>query len=121
MPEEVETWGSALTTLQSLYPTHACAEFNRCFPSFGFRPDRVPQLEEVSSVLRQTTGWQIRPVAGLMHPRDFLNGLAFKAFHSTQYMRHPSKPDYTPEPDVVHELLGECTRQRKAAPGCGAP
>jgi phenylalanine-4-hydroxylase len=42
------------------------------------REDEVPQLQDISDVLSATTGWRVRPVAGLMHPRDFLNGLAFK-------------------------------------------
>ena len=29
-------------------------------------------------------------------------------FHSTQYLRHPSQPLYTPEPDILHEVVGHC-------------
>ncbi|GAB0489605.1 hypothetical protein MMPV_000830 [Pyropia vietnamensis] len=68
--------------------------------------DAIPQLGGVDAWLHDRTGWRVRPVGGLLSPRDFLNGLGAKVFHATQYIRHPSVPSYTPEPDVIHELLG---------------
>lgn len=56
--------------------------------------------------MRERTGWRLKPVGGLLTQREFLNGLAFRIFHSTQYIRHHDEPLYTPEPDVVHELMG---------------
>jgi phenylalanine-4-hydroxylase len=104
--EEQRVWNTVMNELEPLYYRHACSAFLKTYPLFNFSPTSVPQLQDLNEILQRTTGWQIRPTAGLLHPRDFLAGLAFKCFHSTQYMRHYSNPSYTPEPDIIHEALG---------------
>jgi phenylalanine-4-hydroxylase len=67
-------------------------------------------LGEVTNLLSRLTGFRYEPVAGLAPLRDFYRSFADKTFFSTQYLRHPSRPLYTPEPDIVHEVVGHATQ-----------
>ncbi|PVU92523.1 hypothetical protein BB561_003762 [Smittium simulii] len=107
---EKDTWKVIYNALKEAYKGRACAEHLHILPllekNCGYSPDNIPQIEDISNFLKDCTGFTLRPVMGLLTSRDFLNAFAFRVFHSTQYIRHHSKPFYTPEPDVCHELLG---------------
>jgi len=103
---EQATWSTAYRRLTQLYPTHACDGFLESVTDLGYSADAVPQLADVSSVLQAKTGFRLQAVAGLVSARQFLGKLANRVFCSTQYIRHSSQPLYTPEPDIVHELMG---------------
>lgn len=108
--EEVETWGTVYGRMEALWKKYACKEFQYILPllqsNCGYARDNIPQQQDISEFLKSCTGFRLHPVAGLLSARDFLNGLAHRVFFSTQYIRHHSKPLYTPEPDICHELLG---------------
>jgi phenylalanine-4-hydroxylase len=103
---EDETWATVFDKLTALYPTHACREFVAVIDDIGYRRDVMPQLADVSRFLTARTGFSLQPVAGLVSAREFLGALSRRVFCATQYIRHHSEPLYTPEPDIVHELMG---------------
>ena len=96
--------------MKPLHHEYACEEFlveaEKLERAGVMTRDRLPQLQEINEYMMQETGFRFKPTAGLLTARDFLNALAFRVFNSTQYIRHHSKPCYTPEPDIVHELMG---------------
>ncbi len=105
-PGEQGVWKTALEHLAPLHARYACSAFKQAFPLLGFRPDAIAQFSDVNAVLARHTGFALSPVAGLVTPRVFMSHLADRRFLATQYIRHESAPLYTPEPDVIHELVG---------------
>ncbi len=105
-PAEHEVWRVVSEDLQDKHRALACRQFLDGKEALGLPLDRVPQLEELSAWLQPLTGFRYRPAAGLVPLRSFYEALADRAFWATQYIRHHSVPLYTPEPDVLHEVVG---------------
>jgi len=104
--EEHQVWLTIWRALQPAHRQHACAEYLECLKKLDLPPRRIPQLREVNEKVLAISGFRLEPVAGLVQPRVFLENLADGVFLCTQYIRHHSTPLYTPEPDVVHEIVG---------------
>ena len=108
---EIKTWAYLYPKIREAIAKCACDETNYTLDDMekkvaGFGPETIPQLDDISKYLVSKTGWRLKPVGGLLSQREFLNALAFKIFHSTQYIRHHEDVEYTPEPDILHELIG---------------
>jgi phenylalanine-4-hydroxylase len=103
---ENEIWRTVSRELHVKHERYACAEFLAAKAALGLPEDRVPQLDEVTAELAPLTGFAYHPAPGLVALREFYGSLGDGVFHSTQYVRHPSEPLYTPEPDIVHEVIG---------------
>jgi phenylalanine-4-hydroxylase len=104
--DEHALWRLVSGELAVRHQRSACAEFLAGCARLRLPGDRIPQLDEVGAALYPLTGFRYRPAAGLVPLRDFYGALADGVFHSTQYVRHHSVPFYTPEPDIVHEVVG---------------
>lgn len=104
--EEHGVWRTVWEHLTPLHERAACREWKESSAALSLDRERVPQLAEVNEALRRGAGFRMLPVAGLVSGRMFLGMMGKGVFLSTQYMRHHSVPLYTPEPDVVHELVG---------------
>lgn len=103
---ENAVWSDICDHVGPYHERIACEAYRDGLSSLGFDRRKIPQLADMNRKLAQTTGFQMIPVLGFVAPRTFLSMLGRGTFLSTQYVRHHSIPEFTPEPDVIHELLG---------------
>ena len=108
--EDHELWRLCSRELSERHERLACDEYLRGVQALQLPTDHVPQLTEVSALLAPVTGFRYEPVPGLVSPWNFYGALGQGWFMSTQYIRHHSLPYYTPEPDVIHEVIGHANQ-----------
>ena len=104
--EEQDIWRHVAGRLEELHEKYASPFYLHAKKELGITNDRIPQLSAMSKRLTETTGFRLAPIEGLVDTRAFLSWLSYRVMLSTQYIRHTSRPEYTPEPDIVHEIIG---------------
>jgi phenylalanine-4-hydroxylase len=104
--DEQNIWRHVTARLEGLHEKHASPFYLKAKRDLGISNDRIPQLTEMNRRLKELTNFRLAPIEGLVDTRAFLSWLSFRTMLSTQYIRHHSRPEYTPEPDIVHEAIG---------------
>jgi phenylalanine-4-hydroxylase len=107
---EHDVWRTVCRELATKHRLYATRSFLEGQEALALPADHIPQLNDVTDRLAGLSGFRYEPVAGLAPLRTFYGSFVDDVFFSTQYIRHHSSPLYTPEPDIIHEVLGHANQ-----------
>lgn len=74
--------------------------------AIGLGATHIPRLDDVNARLRPRTGWSAVPVSGFLPAPEFFASLAERRFPTTVTVRSMESLDYTPAPDIFHDVFG---------------
>jgi phenylalanine-4-hydroxylase len=104
--EETRVWRDVSPKLHELHVRHAFSLYLDGKRQLGINQQEIPQLRDVSGRLEQASGMHLVPAEGALPYRTFYQYIARRGFPVTQFIRHGSHPEFTPEPDMIHDCLG---------------
>lgn len=100
------TWKTLYDRQIASLPNRVCEEYINGISKLNFSPNKIPSLKELSNIFYRITGWKVARVPGLIHEQDFFRMLRRNVFPSTDYIRGKNELDYTPAPDLFHDMFG---------------
>ena len=105
-PDEERIWREVTPKLDELHVRHASRIYLQAKRELGISETTIPQLRTLSARLQGASGMHLVPAEGPIAYRIFYSYIAERGFPCTQFIRHGSKPEFTPEPDMIHDCLG---------------
>ena len=103
---ENEIWHDLITRQIPMLPDRACPQWIGALNEMNFPIDHIPQLGDISKVLREHTGFSVAAVPALIGFTEFFQLLANRQFPVATFIRRREHFDYLQEPDVFHEVFG---------------
>lgn len=105
--EQHAIWRDLYLRQQPNVQRYACREYLEGFEILGMSAMRVPSLPELNAVITPRTGWRtVRTVVRYSDAVPWYHHFAKQQFLITDYMRGRHEMDFTPEPDMFHDIFG---------------
>ena len=104
--EQHAVWAELVGRVLPELEKHAARSYLDGFHVIGLQPDRLPRLASISARLEPRTGWNSTPVSGFLPAPAFFEMLAARRFPTTTWLRSRDSLEYTPEPDIFHDVFG---------------
>jgi phenylalanine-4-hydroxylase len=105
-PEETRIWREVSPKLHELHDQFACEIYLKAKRDLAINETEIPQLRHLSERVQRETNMHLVPAEGALPYRTFYEYIAQRGFPVTQFIRHGSHPEFTPEPDMIHDCLG---------------
>ncbi len=105
-PEETRIWREVSPKLDELHVKYASQLYLDAKRELAITRDEIPQLRHLSDRLRRETDMHLVPAEGALPYRTFYRYIGERGFPVTQFIRHGLHPEFTPEPDMIHDCLG---------------
>src|SRR3569833_1636913 len=104
--EQHAVWAELVGCVLLVLEKHAARAYLDGYQIIGLQRDRLPRLATISARLEPRTGWNSTPVSGFLPAPAFFEMLAARRFPTTTWLRNWKSLEYTPEPDIFHDVFG---------------
>jgi phenylalanine-4-hydroxylase len=104
--DQHEIWTELCARRMTQLHDHACAEYLDGMQAINLQLNQMPDFRRINKLLTPRTGWQLTAVSGFMPGEAFFEMLAARQFPTTTWIRNRDSLEYTPEPDIFHDVFG---------------
>ena len=104
--DENQVWSELINGQLPMLEGNVCRQYIEALEVMDFPLDRIPQLDEISAVLMEHTGWSVAAVPALIDFTSFFELLARRQFPAATFIRRKEELGYLQEPDIFHEVFG---------------
>jgi phenylalanine-4-hydroxylase len=104
--QDFEVWRTLFNRQLELLKPIVSIEYLNALSIINFTQDKIPDFEEVNTILKSTTLWSLEVVPNISEQKEFFNFLSQRKFTTTCWLRTMEQLDYLEEPDMFHDVFG---------------